>query len=288
MLVIHLNRRICIIIDPTVSCYRYAMFDQKSYETLLVDLADGVLTVTLNRTDSANSFNHAMIRDFNQLWDEARRADDVRSIVLCAAEGKAFCTGVDIHQGWRAEGEVPAPFDYDDPGEWLGPKSNRVWKPFVVAVHGMAAGGAFYWLNEDDIVICSEEATFFDPHLKFGKLSSVEPIGMLGRIPYQEISRMVLMADDERISAETALRISLVTEVVALDQLRHRAHEIAANIAMREPIPTQGSVKALWEAQSLPRDQAIARAVQYVQISKTSAEVKPAPASLKAKPWTVR
>jgi enoyl-CoA hydratase/carnithine racemase len=98
----------------------------------------------------------------------------------------------------------------------------------------------------------------------------------------------VLMADDERISAETALRISLVTEVVALDQLRHRAHEIAANIAMREPIPTQGSVKALWEAQSLPRDQAIARAVQYVQISKTSAEVKPAPASLKAKPWTVR
>lgn len=264
------------------------MFDQNNYETLLVSLADGVLTVMLNRPDSANSFNHAMIRDFTRLWDEARHADDVRCIVLCAAEGKSFCTGVDIRQGWRAEDEIPAPFDYDDPGEWLGPKSNRVWKPFVVAVHGMAAGGAFYWLNEADIAICSEEATFFDPHLKFGKLSSVEPIGLLGRIPYQEISRMVLMADDERISAETAKRISLVTEVVAREQLQPRAQEIAESIAMRDPVPTQGSVKALWEAQSLPRDQAIARAVQYVQISKTSAGVKPAPASLKAKPWALR
>jgi enoyl-CoA hydratase/carnithine racemase len=75
-------------------------------------------------------------------------------VLLRAAEGKAFCTGVDVRDGWRAPGAEPAPFDYDDPGDWLGPKSNRVWKPLVVAVHGMAAGGAFYWLNEADIVIC--------------------------------------------------------------------------------------------------------------------------------------
>ena len=99
---------------------------------------------------------------------------------------------------------------------------------------------------------------------------------------------MVLMADDERISAETAQRISLVTEVVALENLQARAREIAQSIASRDPVPTQGSVKALWEAQSLPRQQAIARAVQYVQISKTNTGVKPAPASLVAKPWTLR
>lgn len=257
------------------------------YKTLLVDCNDGVLTVTLNRPAKANSFNAAMIADFHRLWNAVRNDDAVRVIVLRAAPGKAFCTGVDVREGWRAPGNEPAPFDYDDPGDWLGPKTNRVWKPFIVAVHGMAAGGAFYWLNEADIAICSEDATFFDPHLKLGKLSSVEPIGSLGRIPYQEISRMVLMADDERIGAATALRISLVTEVVALDELWPRADALARGIARRAPIPVQGSIRALWEAQSLPRDQAIRGAVRYVQVSKASSPVD-SPKDLKSKVWTVR
>jgi enoyl-CoA hydratase/carnithine racemase len=246
------------------------------------------MTVTLNRPDRANSFNRAMIQDFHRLWGTARSDDAVRVIVLRAVEGKAFCTGVDVREGWRAPGSAPAPFDYDDPGDWLGPKTNRVWKPFIVAVHGMAAGGAFYWLNEADIVICSDDATFFDPHLKYGKLSAVEPIGALGRIPYQEIARMVLLADEERISAATALRISLVTEVTAREDLWPRAEQLAASIAARAPIPVQGSVRALWEAQSLPRAQAVSNAVKYIQISKSSSTVKPAPSSLKSTHWTLR
>jgi enoyl-CoA hydratase/carnithine racemase len=259
-----------------------------TYSTLLVDIAAGIATVTLNRPERANSFNAAMIRDFHALWSAVNGDPEIRVVVLRAAPGKAFCTGVDVREGWREAEEEPAPFDYDDPGDWLGPKTNRVWKPFVVAVHGMAAGGAFYWLNEADIVICSDDATFFDPHLKFGKLSAVEPIGALGRMPYQEISRMVLLADEERISASTALRISLVTEITSLDDLWPRAQQIAESIAARDPIPTQGSVRALWEAQSLPRAQAISNAVKYVQISKSKAPLKPAPASLKSVSWKLR
>jgi hypothetical protein len=82
--------------------------------------------------------------------------------------------------------------------------------------------------------------------------------------------------------------MSLVTEIVARESLWARAQEIAESIAARDPIPTQGSIKALWEAQSLPRAQAIARAVQYVQISKATAGVKATPKKLKAKPWTLR
>ena len=259
-----------------------------SYQTLLTSLANGVLTVTLNRPKQANSFNHAMIKDFNALWGAIREDDGVRVVVLRAAAGRSFCTGVDVREGWRAPEHDPGPFNYDDPGDWLGPKTNRVWKPLVMAVHGMAAGGAFYWLNEADIVICSDDATFFDPHLKMGKLSSVEPIGALGRMPYQEISRMVLMADEERISAETALRISLVTEVTTQESLWFRADEIATSIALREPNAVQGSVRALWEAQSLPRAQAISNAVKYIQISKAASPVKQAPKSLNSAPWKLR
>ena len=99
---------------------------------------------------------------------------------------------------------------------------------------------------------------------------------------------MVLLADEERMSAQTALRISLVTEITSKEALWPRAQALAESIAAREPLPTQGSVRALWEAQSLPRAQAISNAVKYIQISKSQSAVKKAPPSLKSVPWTLR
>ena len=258
-----------------------------TYSTLLVEIAEGIATITLNRPERLNCFNRAMVMEFRELWSRLRADSDVRVIVLRAAPGRAFCSGVDLKEGWRAPGEESRPFDQEDPGEWLGPKSNKVWKPLIVAVHGMAAGGAFYWLNEADIVICSEDATFFDPHLKFGKISAVEPIGAMGRIPLQEITRMVLLADSERIGAQTALRISLVTEVTTLDILWSRARELAALIAQRHPVAVQGSIRAIWEAQSLPRAQAVTNALRYIQVGKPLA-TDPAPSDLKSKDWKLR
>ena len=257
------------------------------YTTIILDVADGIATITLNRPDRLNCFNRTMVVEFRDVWTRLRTDPGVRVLVLRAAPGRAFCSGVDVKEGWRPEGEDTSPFDQDDPGEWLGPKSNKVWKPLIVAVHGMAAGGAFYWLNEADIVICSDDATFFDPHLKFGKISAVEPIGAMGRIPMQEITRMVLLADAERISAQTALRISLVTEITALEFLWRRAHELALMIAARHPVAVQGSIRAIWEAQSLPRAQAVTNALRYIQIGKPIAtEVNPA--QTKSGPWTLR
>lgn len=258
-----------------------------TYSTLLVDIADGVATITLNRPDKLNCFNRAMVLEFRDLWGNLRTDPAVRVLVLRAAPGRAFCSGVDVKEGWRASGEDGSPFDQDDPGEWLGPKSNKVWKPLIVAVHGMAAGGAFYWLNEADIVICSDDATFFDPHLKFGKISAVEPIGALGRIPLQEITRMVLLADAERISAPTALRISLVTEITSAESLWPRAQELAALIATRHPVAVQGSIRAIWEAQSMPRAQALSNALRYIQVGKPLA-TELTPTDLKSKGWTLR
>ena len=256
--------------------------------TLLTELdSHGILTVTLNRPERLNCFNRAMVVEFRELWQAVRADASVRVVVLRAAPGRAFCSGVDVREGWRAPGEEESPFDQDDPGEWLGPKSNKVWKPLIVAAHGIVAGGAFYWLNEADIAICSEDATFFDPHLKFGKISAVEPIGAMGRIPYAEIMRMVLLADTERVSAQTALRMSLVTEVTSAEALWKRAHELAVTVAGRHPVAVQGSVRALWEAQSLPRAQAVSNALKYIQIGKPLAtDLKPE--STRSAEWSSR
>jgi enoyl-CoA hydratase/carnithine racemase len=237
------------------------------YSTIKVDKdqAVGVTTVTISRPQRYNSFNKAMTIEFRNLWGELRDDDTVRAIVLRAADAPAFCTGVDVNEGWPQGTQHP--FDEDDPGDWLGPKQHRLWKPVIVAVHGLCCGGAFYWLNEADIIICSEDAQFFDPHVTFGLVAAVEPVGMLGRVAYGDIMRMTLLGNDERICAHTALRIGIVTEVTeSRVTLWARAHELAKLIAEKPAAAVQGSVRALWESQDLPRTQAVRHALSYTQV----------------------
>jgi enoyl-CoA hydratase/carnithine racemase len=234
-----------------------------SYETILFELgSDKVATVTLNRPDALNSFNKQMCLEFRHLWTRLREDESVHAVVLQAAPGRAFCAGVDVttassitmsDQLWAKV----------DPGEYLGPKFNKLWKPVIGAVHGYCAGGALYWINECDIVICSEDATFFDPHVTYGMVAALEPIGLRQRLNLSEVLRMVLMGNDERISAETALRISLVTEVTSPEALRPRAREIAALIAAKPTLAVQGSVRAIWESLDVPRAAALQTALKY-------------------------
>ncbi len=236
-------------------------------ETILFDVAENVATITLNRPDSLNSFDEAMAVDMTWAWENVRETDDIHCAVLQANGDRAFCTGMDVNAGgeWFTFDNVWNSFD---PGMALAPKfRHRVWKPVITAVHGMAAGGAQYFINESDIVICSEDAVFFDPHANVGIVSALEPIGMLHRgVPLGDVLRWALMGNEERITAGTALRLGLVTEVVARDQLRGRAREIALSIARRDPKAIQGTVRAIWESLEMPRPTAIHNGLSYTQI----------------------
>jgi enoyl-CoA hydratase/carnithine racemase len=219
------------------------------YETVEFEVGhDHVATITLNRPEALNAFNQAMLDELAAIWARCRTDDAIHAIVLQANGDRAFCTGVDQKLGR----DRPAnPFADEDPGTFLGAKQNRVWKPLVCALHGMVAGGAFYFVNEADVVICSEDATFFDPHVTYGMTSALEPIGLLRRIPLGEVLRFALMGLDERMSAAHAEKIGLVSEVVALDDLRARAHELAKRLADKPTIAIQGTVKAIWQSMEM-------------------------------------
>jgi len=241
-----------------------------TFETVLFTVTDDhVATITLNRPDVLNAFNQEMCAEFATLWSIIREEDAIHAVVLRAAGDRAFSTGVDIKAPLRYSTNV---WSQADPGDWLSPKGNRVWKPVVCAVHGMAAGGAFYWINESDIVICSPEATFFDPHVTYGLTAVLEPIGLAYRVPLGEALRMALMGLDERVSAERALTIGLVTEIVDRAGLWERAHQIAASIAAKPPAAVQGTVRAIWESLDVGRSAALARGLAYTQIGNPRSE----------------
>jgi enoyl-CoA hydratase/carnithine racemase len=246
-----------------------------TYETLLVDKDDGVAWVSLNRPQVRNAINAKMQEELREVWDGFRYDDDVRCIVL-TGEGGAFCTGIDRGEAISDDNTdsmaagnypgYPTPWMYDDPGRDIGPKARDLWKPVVAAVQGMACGGAFYMLGEVEFIIASEDATFFDPHVTYGMTAAFEPIQLLAKMPFQEIMRMSLLGVDERMSAARAREIGLVTEVVPADELRERANWAARVIADAPPLAIQGTMRALWTALEVSRQQGIEMANLFTRI----------------------
>src|SRR5690606_37945095 len=160
-------------------------------QTITYEVAgDHVATLTLNRPEAVNAWNDRMAEEIAWAWRTIRDDDSVHAVVMQANGDRGFCTGADIKGGatWFFSTNV---WNNVDPGMMLSPKlHHRCWKPVVVAVHGMCAGGAMYFLNEADIIIASEDAEFFDPHANGEVVSALEPIGMVARgVPLGDVLR---------------------------------------------------------------------------------------------------
>ena len=235
------------------------------YETLLYEESDGVATVTLNRPDKLNAFSPTMNAELVAAWQALRMNDDVRAIILTGAGDRAFTSGIDLT------------FDYPQPSSklmindelrFVGPKTNDLWKPVIAAVNGLACGAAFFLLGEVEMIIATEEATFFDPHLTHGMPAVAEPMFMLQRMPLGEIMRISLLGRHERMTAQRAREIGLVQEVVPADQLMHSARWAAQVIAdMPDPTAVEATVKAIWTAQYMSIHQALQAAPSLIKLA---------------------
>jgi enoyl-CoA hydratase/carnithine racemase len=230
------------------------------YETITYEVANRVGWLTLNRPEVHNAFNQQMLDEVQGVWRAAREDANVRAIVITGAGEKAFCTGVDRMATAPGGGRTSSmhigsvgdtSLHFNDPGDWLSPRSNGLWKPVIAAVNGMACGGAFYMLGDVDIIIAADTATFFDPHTTYGMACVFEPMHMLQRMPLGEIMRISLIGLYERMSAQRAYDIGMVQEVVPLAQLRETAQWVAERIASQPATAVQTTVRSIWYASQM-------------------------------------
>jgi enoyl-CoA hydratase/carnithine racemase len=234
------------------------------YETIRYETTpDLVATITLDRPEVLNAFDRRMCEEIRDAWQRIKADPEVNAVVLRAAGDRAFCAGLDVKKPYGQPDDV---WNHEDPGELLSPKWQKVWKPVVCAVQGMCTAGAFYFLNEADVVICSPEATFFDSHVSAGLVSALEPVGLMRKVGLAHTLRIALSGNDERVTATTALQIGLVTEVVDRAALWDRAHEIAAGIAAKPTSATQGTVRAIWESLDRPYRVAMEQVLIYTRL----------------------
>ena len=207
------------------------------FETIRYDLEDGVLTLTLNRPDRLNAFNHTMMKELMEAFDRSDADDAVRAVIITGA-GRGFCAGADLEKG----GET---FDYDtrDDREGGGPKlpprdgggllTLRIFesnKPVIAAVNGAAVGVGATMQLPMDLRIASRDAKFGFVFARRGIVPEACSSWFLPRVV--GISQALEWTYSGRVfPAAEALDGGLVKEVTAPEDLLPRARELAREIA---------------------------------------------------------
>jgi len=219
-----------------------------TYSALEVWREGPVGWLVFNRPDVGNAVDAAMFTELEQAWAELDADADVR-VIINTGNGDAFQTGLDVRQlakdkeALREQSRRTRDFDLRMTAWHCG-----VWKPVVCAVNGVCAGAGLHFVADADVVIASSAATFLDPHVSVGQVSAIETIGMIRKSPMEPVTRMALMGRHERITAERARQLGILSEVVDPDQLRSRAQEIGETIAQYPHEELAAKKKALWGA----------------------------------------
>jgi enoyl-CoA hydratase/carnithine racemase len=230
------------------------------YERLIVEKRDGVGWLILNRPKAGNAFDARMLDELEIAWGELDQDPGVR-VIVNTANGNAFCTGMDVVQVARDRDAMRRHSRRTRDAELkISSWHCGVWKPVIVAVNGVCAGGGLHLVADADIVIAAEEATFVDTHVSVGQAVAYEAITLLRKSPMEAITRMALSGKGERITAQRAYQLGIVSEIVSGDELRSAAAALAANVAKNSPTAMRATKKALWHALEVGLTQALADA----------------------------
>jgi len=124
-----------------------------------------------------------------------------------------------------------------------------VWKPVIAAVNGTCAGGGLHFVADADIVVAASDATFLDPHVSVGQVTAYEAIALVRKSPMEPVVRMALTGRHERVGAERARQLGMLSQVVdPPGALRAEAQALAETIARNSPAAMAATKRALWGA----------------------------------------
>src|SRR5262249_25975307 len=214
-----------------------------------------VAVLTLNYPERLNPVGGELSQRLTAIWPEIEADPTVRVTVLTGA-GRAFCSGADLSGRGSGDGDNRlqtlsvdsieqrgSKAGYNGPGAQSYPRFTarqaHVYKPVIAAVNGVCAGAGLHFVADSDIVICAEGATFVDTHVTVGRAPALEPIGLTRRMPFGLVTRMVCLGKFERMTAQRAYEVGMVSEVVPGDELMARALELAQDVAKASPATLQ-------------------------------------------------
>ncbi len=236
------------------------------YEFIKVEKKEHVTIITINRPEVMNALHPPASKEMDDAFNEFADDPNAWIAILTGAGDKAFSAGNDLK--WQAlHGGEALREGMKNLKGGLGGITLRfdLFKPLIAAVNGLALGGGFECALACDIIIASDKASFGLPEPTVGMIAGAGGVHYLPRaIPYHLALGMMLTA--RRISAQEALQMGLINQVVPHDQLMSAVDEWVAKILACSPLAIRASKQAALQGLAMPLEQA-ARTVFPAQVT---------------------
>ena len=229
-----------------------------SSETVLFELKDHVAVITLNRPAQRNAINQEMSRTLMDHLRRVREDGDIRAAILTGAGG-TFSAGADLKErasgggGRRLDNSPAAVIEADLSARW---STMKIEKPLIAAIDGYCLAGGMELALVCDIRVCSPEAQFGLPEITHGFFPGGGGPQRLARSIPQSIAMELILTGD-RIDAETALRVGIVSRMAPSEDLMQAAMKIATRIAGHAPLAVRAAKEVTQAALDETFDQAM-------------------------------
>ncbi len=213
-----------------------------TYQTLLLEIKDGVATITINRPDKLNALNDQVVDELAQAAERVATEPAIRGVIITGAGTKAFVAGADIGDLARQ-----GPFDGKARalrGQAMLRRLETCGKPVIAAVNGYALGGGCELAMACHLRLASESARFGQPEVKLGITPGYGGTQRLPRLVGKGVALQLILTA-EPIDAREAHRIGLVNKVVPGDQLLAEAEKMVRGILAMGPLAVRLALEAV-------------------------------------------
>lgn len=213
-----------------------------TYENIIYDLKDGIVTITFNRPKALNALNEALLAELSHALDEIAANSDVRVLILTGAGDKSFVAGADINE-LATRNSLQAKF-FARNGQNIIDKMQQLPLAVIAAVNGFALGGGAEIALVCDFIYASENAKFGLPEIKLGLIPGFGGTQRLPRLIGKNLAKELIFTG-KMISAAEALQIGLVNKVLPPDTLMEEVGKIAAEIAAKGQVSLRAAKQAI-------------------------------------------
>jgi methylglutaconyl-CoA hydratase len=242
-----------------------------SYNTVLYSEAQGAATITLNRADKRNAISYELIDDLVAALQQA--ASSPVQIVILTGAGKAFCSGMDLDNLKQLTGRTHEQNVQDS--ETMASLFRTLYdfpKPTIAAVNGPAIAGGTGLATLCDFTLAVPEAKFGYTEVRIGFVPAIVSSFLIANIGEKRARDLLLTG--RIFGAEEALKLGLVNEIVAPEQLMSRAQELAAQLLENSPASLQATKKLLSSYTREQLDRQVKQAVQGNAAIRQTADFK--------------
>jgi enoyl-CoA hydratase len=212
------------------------------YKTLLSELDNSILTITINRPDKLNALNKEVFTDLNNVLDEIKTNDEIKSVIITGAGIKAFVAGADISEFGSLDKNDAMAMSFH--GQEIFEKIENSSKPIVAAVNGFALGGGCELAMACHFRIASENAKFGQPEVNLGLIpgygGTQRMVQLIGKGKALELLLSAIMID-----ANEAKQLGLVNHVTTSETLMTETRKIMELINSKAPLAIAGCIKAV-------------------------------------------